>query len=88
VELLSQARKQQIVGALRDHGAERPCPRCGNVDFMIVDGYFHRSVQSTLDRIDLGGQGVPSVALVCNQCGFIAEHALGPLGLLSEESDT
>jgi ribosomal protein S27AE len=85
VALLSEARKQQIIDALREHGAERPCPRCGNVDFLLIDGYFHRGVQSRLDRIEVGGQGVPTIALVCNQCGFIAEHALGALGLLPEE---
>ena len=27
-------------------------------------------------------KGMPSVATVCNNCGFISNHSLGALGLL------
>jgi hypothetical protein len=32
--------------------------------------------------LSLGGLGIPSIAIICNRCGFISQHALGTLGLL------
>ena len=82
---LSDARKQQITKALHERGATKPCPRCGNDTFTLVDGYFLQNVQAELETIRFGGQTVPSVAVVCMQCGFISHHALALLGLSPEE---
>ena len=82
---LSEERKGKIIAALEERGARQPCPRCGNMSFTLVDGYFNRAIQPSLKGMSLGGPSIPTVGLVCNRCGFLSEHALGILGLLSEE---
>jgi hypothetical protein len=79
---ISDEEKQQIIAALERAGARLPCPRCGNNNFTLLEGYFNQTVQTRLPGIVLGGPSVPSVVVVCTRCGFLSQHALGSLGLL------
>ena len=81
---LSQEQKERIVDALRNVGAHGPCPRCGNLTFNLLGGYFSQPVQSDLGGLVIGGASVPSAVLICARCGWLAQHALGSLGLLPE----
>jgi len=79
---LSPDQKQEIIKALERAGAKLPCPRCGNSRFTLLDGYFNQPIQSEVAGLVLGGLSVPSAVVVCTQCGFLSQHALGALGLL------
>ncbi len=81
----SDEQKEEFKKALLERKATKPCPRCGNVNFILVDGYFSLSIQRDLKRTVLGGMNMPVVAVVCDRCGFLSQHALGVLGLLPEE---
>lgn len=80
--------KQKVIEALDRAGAKLPCPRCGNGQFSLVDGYFNHPIQTSLGGLVIGGPSVPSVVVVCNQCGFISQHALGALNLLPKQPET
>lgn len=81
--------KTKIVKALEERKAILPCPRCGNKNFTLVDGYFNQSIQPEIGGgLVIGGPAVPSVVVVCVQCGFMAQHALGVLGLLPITQET
>ena len=82
---LSQEQKNKIIKALMDRGARLPCPRCGNQNFTLVDGYFNQPIQKELGGIVLGGPSIPSIVVVCTRCGYLSQHALGVLGLLPKE---
>ncbi len=82
---LSEQRKQEIIKALDEHGARLPCPRCGNPNFILIDGYFNQTIQTELQGLVLGGPSVPSVVVACSKCGFLSQYALGILGLLPKE---
>lgn len=82
---ISDEKKQEIVKVLNERGATRPCPRCGNESFSLLDGYFNQTIQSELKGLVIGGPSVPSVVLSCAQCGFLSQHALGALGLIPEK---
>jgi ribosomal protein S27AE len=79
---ISDVEKQKVLEALDEAGANLPCPRCGNGQFSLVDGYFNHPIQTSLGGLVIGGPSVPSVVVVCNKCGFISQHALGALNLL------
>jgi hypothetical protein len=75
--------KQKIIKILEDKGATNPCPRCGENNFAIIDGYFNQTLQEEIvGDIVLGGPAIPSIVTACTNCGFISQHALGALGLL------
>jgi hypothetical protein len=58
---------------------------CGHNKFVLADGFFNNSVQTNFEAaLVLGGPSIPTIALICSNCGFISQHALGVLGLLEE----
>ena len=63
------------------------CPICGNKHFTIIEGFTRRMINQDLHKNVLGGTNVPSISIVCNNCGHILDFALGPLGLLENKSD-
>lgn len=80
---MTQEEKDRIIRVLQERGAILPCPRCGNASFALIDGYFNQSIQPQLNGgIVIGGPSIPSVAVICNRCGFISQHAAGALGLI------
>jgi ribosomal protein S27AE len=79
---LPESKKDEIIKALEARGANRPCPRCGTNAFVLVGGYFQHTLQFELSGLQLGGTTIPTVAVVCSKCGYLAEHAVGGLGLL------
>ena len=82
---LSKEQKEKIINILDERGAKLPCPRCGNNNFTLLDGYFNQTIQTEIKGMVIGGPSVPSVVVACNRCGYLSQHALGPLGLLSKE---
>jgi len=86
VNMNSQERNK-IIQALENHGARLPCPRCGNNNFSLIDGYFNHSFQPQIsNNVIIGGPSIPSVAVVCNRCGFLSYHAVGALGILPTQT--
>jgi len=81
---LSKKEKERIINILRKRKLLSKCPMCANRSFTIADGYFKHSIDAKLKGFVLGGPSIPSIGLVCNNCGFISQHALGVLGLLSK----
>jgi hypothetical protein len=80
--------KGKIIAKLNEVGAQLPCPRCGNQQFSLVDGYFANQIQQTVGDIVIGGGPmIPSVIAICNKCGFVSQHALGSLGLLPPQPE-
>jgi len=79
---MSDETKKQVVTALQTRGANNPCPRCQNREFALVDQFVNLTLQPELAGFQLGGTGLPVVPIVCTNCGFVALHAVGALGLL------
>jgi len=85
MEGLTGKMKKDIVSALRARSVGLGCPRCGHFNFTLADGYFNQTIQTELEGIVVGGPSIPSVVTICDNCGFISQHALGALGLLPEK---
>ena len=76
---ISSSDKQRIVSALKARGAGS-CPRCDDSQWTVSE-YSRIDVQETSERNGRSGVSIPTVMIVCQHCGFIAQHALQPLGL-------
>jgi hypothetical protein len=76
---ISTSDKQRIVSALKARGAGS-CPRCDDSQWTVSE-YSRIDVQATSARHGASGVSIPAVMIVCQHCGFIAQHALQPLGL-------
>ena len=81
---IPQAEKDRIVKALSERGAATSlCPRCGGRNLTLLGGYFNQPLQTGLSSFDFSGPSIPSAVVACAQCGYLMQHALGVLGLLS-----
>ncbi len=85
--MISSEEKDRIARKLNQkfNGTGVKCPMCGNKHFIIADGYFNTTMQNDLKSITMGGPSIPSIPIICSQCGFISLHALGIIGLLPSE---
>lgn len=85
MKTMSAESKKEIVRILSDRGAKNPCPRCDKTSFTLLDGYFNQNIQPEITGdLIIGGPAIPSIVIICNNCGYMSQHALGVLGLLSE----
>lgn len=71
--------KHRIVAALKSRGAGS-CPRCQNSQWTVSE-YARIEAQSTMKRNSTEKTIIPAVMIVCENCGFISQHALQPLGI-------
>ena len=82
---ISSTDKEGIITALKSRGAGS-CPRCDDSQWTVSE-YSRIDVQATSARNGGSGASIPAVMIVCQHCGFIAQHALQPLGLWHSESN-
>ena len=83
-QTISREMKNKITNALYEKGAVKPCPRCNKTKFSLADGYVMQHLQDTLGGFTIGGRTIPCVAVICENCGYVCFHAIGPLGLMEE----
>jgi len=78
-----QIDRDKIIEVLEQRNAKKPCHRCGNEQFAIIEDYSQIVMQKEIDgALHLGGPTVPVVLVACSNCGAITFHALGALGFL------
>lgn len=83
---MNQQEKDRIIKILQERKAILNCPRCANNNFTLIDGYFNQPFQPELsNNLVIGGPAIPSIAVICTNCGFLSQHAIGVLGLLPQQ---
>ncbi len=79
--------KDKIVSELKNRIANLECPFCKQKEFVLGGGYFAHDLQQDLNSRQMGGVNIPTIPLICKNCGYIAEFAAGTLGLLPKSGD-
>ncbi len=83
--MIEEKKKQEIAKRLNERVQNFSCPMCHKGQFTIVDGYVLETLQNDYKNLIIGGgQLIPSVIIVCNNCGYLSQHSLGVLGLLND----
>ena len=80
---MEQVRLNECVEALNSKGVKLPCPRCGSNKFSVV-GESIIAINEDPNVISIGGPSVPTILVACDNCGYVTQHAQGPLGLLKQ----
>ncbi len=87
--MMTPENKDEIVQKLMERIGTLECPMCKKHHFTLVDGYAAHYVQKDLKTFSIGGGNVlPTIIMVCNNCGFVSQYALGALGLLNDTQDS
>jgi hypothetical protein len=71
----------RFTDALKEKMASAVCASCGNNNWMLVP----EAALIQQWAMMLPAPGIPVSVAICNNCGFVRLHALGPLGLLSKD---
>lgn len=69
--------RENLVKSLIKKLENGKCPMCGQQKFTLVEGYFTHTIQEDLNNVRLGGKAIPTINLICNNCGFVSMHAVG-----------
>lgn len=85
--MLKEDEKNQIAKILSERVGNFVCPICGKGHFSLVDGYSSQGLNEDYRKTILSTKVIPFVMLVCDNCGFISQHALGTLGLLNKDDN-
>jgi len=82
---MDRARQEQIIKALEAKNANKPCPRCPNLEFEVIGEsmipIYPEGGEFMIGRLRRSRDGVPTVLVSCTNCGYIAQHATRPLDL-------
>ncbi len=76
---------QELEKRVKFKGRNLICPICSNNNFVLSDGYTRRFLNDRINQIRFGGLNIPSITIICTNCGHIIDFSLGVLGLLSKE---
>ena len=80
--MINTTREDEIVKALLEKGATKPCPRCDNLEFEI---YAEAEAPLVANRLDLLSREfstpLPIILMACKNCGYLAQHVRALLGL-------
>lgn len=71
-KIISNKKRKEILNSLREKGVIFPCRECGKNYFHLVNGYFINNVISHKNE----NSGIPSVVIICDNCGHIKQHDL------------
>lgn len=84
--MLKEEDREKIIKILSKRIGNFTCPICHEGHLSLVDGYSSHVLTDNFHVINMDGKIIPFVMLVCNNCGFISQHALGTIGLLGEKN--
>ncbi len=77
--------KSKIIAELSKKVTSLECPICKSSNFELGGGYFAHDLQEDLKNRRMGGINIPTVPLICKNCGYLLEFAAGTLGLLPKD---
>ena len=83
--MLTKENKQKIAKKLVEKIGMFKCPICQNGTFAIADGFVANSLQHDFKNLQMGGEYLPSIILVCKKCGFTSFHNTNILGIEDAE---
>jgi transcription elongation factor Elf1 len=78
--------KEKIARSIREKAKVLSCPVCGNENMFLSDGYIAHDLQDDLVTRKIGSKNIPTIPIICSNCGLVREFAVGVLGLLPKEN--
>jgi len=70
---------RELDARLEREGKKMACPMCGHKHLGFADGAHINLLQDDIDALRLSGQNIPAVVIICVNCGFMSQHAIGAL---------
>ncbi|TET32553.1 MAG: hypothetical protein E3J72_19345 [Planctomycetota bacterium] len=88
-DFIGHAKREEIANKLNSRtqgmAGAGVCPMCKRNDWLVGDGYIHIPITNKMMHLQIGGRAIPSVIIICKNCGFVSHHSLAVLGYPIEE---
>ena len=81
MELFDSATRRRIRSAIVERAPQAYCPMCQSTTLSLADGFVTLSLDRVPTSFAFSETGLPSVALICNQCGYTLLFNAMALGL-------
>ena len=83
---MNEEQRNKIIKALTQRVSDFVCPFCHQAKYTFIEAYSVEPVQNDYKGLQIGSKMLPSVMLVCGNCGHVDKFSLGVLGLMEGES--
>ena len=84
---MNKKEHNELIEKLRSLGATKNCPRCGNNQYDVPDSYGEIVIRPYLNKESSETKTISFVMVICDKCGYIAQHAITSLGYPDKEPD-
>jgi len=76
--------KSKIIRELKKRVPNLICPICKKSEMILMDGFFDNFGQKIINtkKTELAKRSIPTVMIICKQCGHVLQFAIGAFGLL------
>jgi ribosomal protein S27E len=86
VRQIPAADLQKIIDRIRERVPDAKCPSCGHEQFSLSPlGYFFNTTfpdKEAAQNLFGPKSMIPTMAVICQRCGYVGQYALGTLGLI------
>jgi ribosomal protein S27AE len=80
-KMLGKSDTKRLIEAMKSH-THRMCPRCSHEEkWIMLRAFVTLEMQPDPENPVTPAGKLPTVTAMCNHCGYLALHALAPLGL-------
>lgn len=83
---LTDEEKRKITDAIEKKMKRSECPFCDQEAWSLTNAYIPLLIMETPESSIIGGKHIPTVAMICKNCGYCAQIATKPLAGLPEET--
>ena len=70
MEIFDTATRRRIQAAIRERAPDAFCPMCRSTSLSLQDGFVTLGLERGARGPIYSTTGLPSIALVCDQCGY------------------
>lgn len=81
MDTFDAATRRRIRTAISDRAPHARCPMCESASWSLEDGFVTLGLERVPGSLAYPETGLPSVALVCTQCGYTVLFNAVALGL-------
>ena len=79
MEWLPDEWTQKVIDILEKLGVNQLCSSCGKGRWTVVAGYINHPITPSPTVIVLNGKVIPTINMICRNCGYLRHHALNLL---------
>ncbi|MFN2746392.1 MULTISPECIES: hypothetical protein [unclassified Bacillus (in: firmicutes)] len=71
----SEGLKNKIMDIIQKRGLLKPCENCKHDEMVMIEPFARLDLQDDSSVLSVGAEAIPSIAIVCTNCGKMNLYA-------------